>query len=477
MTQRFKQVLSNLSKKEECFTDSEKSIYKRALALAVPMMIQNGITNMVGLIDNIMVGSLGNEAITAVSIVGQLIFVFNLAIFGGLSGPGIYAAQYFGKGDEEGFRNTFRIKHYICAVCLTVGIGVFIIGKEFLIGQYLKGESGTVDPVRTMALAKEYLNIMLWGLLPFAVTQIFASSLRETGDSIKPMVAGICSVAADIIFNYLLIFGKFGFPKMGVRGAALATVIARIVEMLIVIIWTVVRRKDHFFLHGAYKRFIVPASTSFTIIKKGMPIFLNEFLWAGGMAVLTQCYSTLGLDIVAGINISNALCNLLNVVFIAMGNAVGILIGQILGAGKFRQAEKDAFSLMKFTGAVCAVLTVLLIAASGLFPKFYDTSAEIRKSASMFIVITALFFPVQGYLNALYFTLRSGGKTVVTFLFDSVYTWVIVVPAAFLLCKFSGLQVYGVYAIVLSFDFIKLAIGLALIKKGIWISNITESTE
>lgn len=456
--------------------NGERSIYKRAMALAVPMMIQNGITNMVGLIDNIMVGSLGTEAITAVSIVGQLLFVFSLAIFGGLSGPGIYAAQYFGKGDMEGVRNTFRIKHLICAVCLAAGLLAFVLGDELLIGLYLKGESSTVDPIQTMDYAKQYLGIMLWGLPPFVITQIFASSLRETGDSIKPMVGGLFSVVTDIIFNYLLIFGKFGFPEMGVRGAALATVIARVVEMTVVIGWAFLRRNKHSFLQGAYRTLLVPAKTAFAIIKKGTPIFLNEFMWAGGMAALTQSYSVLGLDNVTGLNISNALCNLLNVVFIALGNAVGILIGQTLGAGRYEQAKKDSFSLTKFTGIICVGLTVILVSVSGVFPSFYDTTDEIRRSATLFIIITALFFPVQGFLNALYFTLRSGGKTVVTFLFDSVFTWVVAVPAAFILCRFSGLSVFVIYTIIQAADIIKLVIGYVLIKKDIWISNITEET-
>ena len=142
----------------------KKDIYKKALRLAVPMMIQNGITNMVGLIDNIMVGSIGTEAMTAVSIVGQLIFVFNLAIFGGISGPGIYGAQYYGKGNEEGFKNTFRIKIWICLLCLAAGILAFSLGGEQLINLYLRGESENIDAYLTLKYAKEYLAIMMIGM-------------------------------------------------------------------------------------------------------------------------------------------------------------------------------------------------------------------------------------------------------------------------------------------------------------------------
>lgn len=452
----------------------DRTIYKRALRLAVPMMIQNGITNMVTLVDNVMVGSLGTEATTAVSIVGQLIFVFNLAIFGGISGPGIYGAQYYGQRNLDGFRNAVRMKMWICSICALVGTVLFLCAGENMIGLYLHGESATVDPVLTMGYGLQYLNIMLFTIVPFIITQIYASSLRETGESVKPMAAGIISVIIDIVFNYLLIYGKFGFPELGVRGAAIATLMARVAEMLIVVIWAHLKKKQHEFLHGLYKTILIPKDVSLKMIKKGAPIFFNEFLWAGGIAALTQCYSTRGLEIVAGLNISNAICNLLNVVFVALGSAVGILIGQTLGASEYDKAKKNAFQLMWFTGAICIFLTIILISVSGIFPRFYDTTDQVRDYGKWFIIVTALFFPVQGFLNALYFTLRSGGKTFITFLFDSVYSWVVTLPIALLLCNLTGLPILAVYAVVQAADIIKVIVGYVLIQKGIWISNIVE---
>ena len=452
----------------------KENIYKRALVLAIPMMIQNGITNMVSLIDNVMVGSLGTEEMTAVSIVGQLIFVFNLAIFGGLSGPGIYGAQYYGQRNKKGFQNTFRIKIWIGLLCLVLGMTAFIGFGEPLIELYLRGESETIDSAVTLKNGMHYLWIMLGGLLPFVITQIYSSSLRETGDSMKPMVAGVCSVIVDVIFNYFLIYGKFCFPKLGVEGAAIATVFARIVEMAIVVIWTHIKRGNHGFLHGIYKTLLVPGNIVGEIVKKGIPIFLNEFLWAGSLAAMTQCYSTRGLEIVAGINISNTLCNLLNVVFVALGSAVGILVGQTLGKSDYEQAKKDSFQLTGFTGVISIGLMIVLLLVSGVFPKLYDVTQEVRSYGTDFIMITALFFPVQGVLNALYFTLRSGGKTLITFLFDSVYSWCVTLPIAIFLCYYTSLPILVVYSVVQAADIIKVIVGYVLIRKGKWISNIVE---
>lgn len=454
-----------------------KGVFARAMAIAVPMMIQNGITNAVGLVDNVMVGSLGSEAITAVSIVGQLIFVFSLGIFGGLSGPAIYGAQYYGQKNLDGFRNTVRIKHWIGLGVLIAGLCVFIFGGEFLIDLYLKGESEDIDPVVTMKIAKEYMSVMLWGLPPFVITQIFAGSLRETGSAVKPMIAGIVSVVVDIAGNWLLIYGNLGFPKMEARGAALATVIARFAELAAIILLMYLTKKKHEFLKGLYKRLTIPRETAKRLTVKSLPIFFNELMWAAGVAMLTQIYSRKGIEIVAGLNISNALCNLLNVVFVALGSSVGIIVGQALGASEYKRAKKEAFALMWFTGGVSAVLTVILVAVSGVFPNAYETTDEVRKYASEFIVVTALFFPVQGFLNALYFTLRSGGKTLVTFLFDSVYSWVIGVPAAALLCAFTDIPVLYVFAIVQALDLVKVIIGCVLINKGVWVSNIVDSKQ
>ena len=286
----------------------KQSVYKKALLLAVPMMIQNGITNAVSLVDNLMVGSLGTESMTAVSIVGQLIFVFFLAVFGGLSGPGIYGAQYYGQRNKEGYQNVFRLKVWITAVITFCGLLAFFTMGSQMISLYLHSTAKDIDAAKTLQYGMQYLDIMMIGLIPFAITQIYAGSLREMGESIKPMIGGIASVAVDIVFNYLLIYGKCGFPRLEVRGAAIATVMARFVEMFIVVIWTHASVNKYEFLRGIYKTICIPLHSMKNIIIKGLPIFFNEFLWSGGIAVLTQCYSMKGLQIVAGLNISNAIC-------------------------------------------------------------------------------------------------------------------------------------------------------------------------
>jgi putative MATE family efflux protein len=450
------------------------NIYKQALILAVPMMIQNGITNAVGLIDDLMVGSLGTECIAAVSIAVQLIFVYNLAVFGAISGPGIYCAQYYGQENKEGFWNVFRLKIWICFIVMAIGFLIYHFFAVDLINLYLSGNDSGIDKAVTLNLSSNYLKIMLWTLLPFAVTQIYASSWRETGESVKPMIAGISSVVVDIIFNYLLIFGKFGFPGLGVEGAAIATVIARVVEMLVIVVWVYSEKKKNKYIAGALREITVPLNNMMVVIKTSLPLFFNEFLWAAGFIGTFQCYSLKGLDVVAALNIASTLHNLVIVVIISMGNSVGILIGQQLGASKFEEAKENSLRLTRFTCFLGLIVALMVIAISRVFPTFFETTESIRIMARDFIIINAIFLPLLGILNSLYFTLRSGGKTFITFLFDSVFTWVFVVPTAFLLSKYVDYSILTIFAIVSSLDIIKIIIGYVLIKKGVWISNLVE---
>ena len=448
------------------------NIYKKALMLAVPMMIQSGIANAVVLVDNLMVGSLGTECITGVSISAQILFVFNLAVFGGLSGPGIYGAQYFGHGDREGFANVFRLKLWIVMLVTFVGIGLFLFAGPFLIQLYLTGEGSSFDPDLAMKHGLDYLNIMMVGLIPFALTQVYAGSFRETNHSIEPMVAGLASVGVDIVFNYLLIYGKMGLPALGVKGAAIATVFSRFAELAIIAGWRKARREQYPYLEHVYDTLRIPIGSMKTIIRKSIPIFVNELLWAAGVAALAQCYSRKGLAVVAGMNIANVLCNLLNVVFINLGAAVGILEGQFLGASEFDLAKDSAKKLVWFNGAVCLLLSLILIGLSGIFPKAYNTTDEVRELARWFIIILAIFFPIQGMMNTLYFVLRSGGKTIITFIFDSVFSWTILVPLAYILCRFSPLSIMLILAIVQGAELLKVIFGYILVEKGIWITNL-----
>ena len=199
---------------------------------------------------------------------------------------------------------------------------------------------------------------------------------------------------------------------------------------------------------------------------------VNELLWSLGMATLTQCYSTYGLAVIAGLNISSTISNVCNIVWMAMGNALSIIIGQLLGAGKMEEAKDTDRKLIFFSVSSCLVIGTLLILLSPLFPKIYNTSDEVRSLASRFILISACFMPVQAFLHAAYFTIRSGGKTGITFFFDAGFMWMCSIPVAFVLSRYSGLPILVTYILCQSLDLVKCTIGYILVKKGVWLHNI-----
>ena len=450
----------------------DRAFYALVLSVAIPIMIQNGITNFVSLLDNIMVGQVGTEPMSGVAIVNQLIFIYYLCMFGGLAGAGIFTAQYYGNTDDEGIRHTFRYKLWMGVILTALVCTVFLIKGEDLIGLYLSGRADGGDPAAALRYGSGYLRIMLLGLPAFLVLQVYSSTLRECGETLVPMKAGITAVLVNLIFNYLLIFGHFGFPCLGVNGAAIATVLSRYVEMSIVVVFAHTHRDTHTYIKGIYSTLKVP----FTFVRKffitGFPLLINETLWSAGMAFLAQCYSLRGLNAIAAQNIASTINNVFNIMMVAMGDAVAIIIGQLLGAGKFEEAKDKDNKIIAFTVFSSAVVGMIMFFTAPLFPRLYNTNNEVRTIAAHFLMAYAVFMPEFGFLHTTYFTLRSGGQTIITFVFDSLFMWVVCVPIAYLISHYTSCYVIWIFVAVTSAELIKCAIGFVMVKKGIWINNI-----
>lgn len=453
--------------KERYIGDS--AFYKRYILLALPMILQNAITNLVSFLDNIMVGQLGTEQMSGVAIVNQLIFVYNLAIFGAASAASIFGAQYYGKGNHKGHMYSFRFKIYATLLVTILAILLFLTNGSSLISLYLTDTVGNGATEITLEYGKEYLAIMMVGLFPFAINQSYSTNIKETGQTLVPMIASFAAVGTNAVLDYLLIFGIGPFPKMGVTGAALATVIARYLEALIVIIWAHTHRSKNRYLVGAFTGFGIPMAEFKAILIKGFPLMINEILWAMGMTAVTQCYSIRGLDVVAGLNISTTITNLFNIVYLQLGACISIVVGQYLGAGKLKEAKDADNKMIAFSVFCCIIMASIMLVMGNVFPNIYNTSPEIKALATQFIGVAAIIMPFCSFSHASYFTLRSGGKTLVTFLFDSVFTWVIVVPTAFVLAHFTGLGIVAIYSLVQATELIKVVIGYYMIKSNVWL--------
>ena len=450
----------------------DKAFYKSVLSLLIPIIIQQFITSFVSLLDNVMVGSLGTESISAASISNTVLTVHMLAVFGGLSGASIFGAQFFGKGDMDGMRHTFRFKLYFGVLCSGIAVLVYSLFGESFISSFLQGESNGGDLALTLAQGTGYLRIMLWGLLPFTLVQIYAGTLRESGETKAPMVAGICAILTNLFLNWVLIFGHLGAPALGVEGAAIATVISRYVELLIVVIHSHRHTDRYVFFRNAYRSGYVPRRLIGKITRTGLPLLVNEILWSLGMTFINQFYSTRGLNAVAALNITGTAWNLFCVIMFAMGSAVSIMVGQRLGAGKMEEARDVDRKLIFLTEVIHVVIGLAMIVCSPLVPLLYNVGPEVRDLTRQMLVVAGLSLPLHSFAHVTYFTIRSGGRTVITFFFDAVYTWCITVVLAFCLTRFTDLSIIQIYFCVQFIDVIKLVIGLLMLRSDFWARNV-----
>ena len=455
----------------------DRNFYKKVLAIVMPIMLQNAVSTFVGLLDNIMIGLVGTEDMTGVSIANQLFFVYNLAIFGGLSGVGIFTVQYFGSKDSEGIRQTFRYKIWLGVIVTLIAAAIFYFCKGALIETYLHDTDPELDFDIIRERGKEYIDILLISFPAFVLLQVYASTLRECEQTKVPMLAGIASFSTNLVLNYILIFGKLGFEPMGVKGAAIATVIARCVEAGIVIIWSHTHTLAQPWAKKLYTTLRVPLNTARKFFIKGIPLLANELLWSIGVTFCNQCYSLRGAEVISAQSIASNLTQFTNIVFLSMGSAVGIIVGNLLGAGETKKAKDWDNKLIAFSMALSLISMALLFAACPFFPLIYNTTDRIRHIATNMMRVTAVFVVQQSFLNCSYFTMRSGGKTVITFLFDSVSIWVLSASTAYILCHFTNLDIIPVLIIVSLADIIKVIAGYIMLKKNVWIHNIVSDSQ
>lgn len=417
----------------ECLI-GDRTFYRHVAVVVLPIIVQNTLSNVVSLLDNVMVGQVGTLPMSAVAIINQLLFVFNLCIWGALAGAGIFGAQYYGQGNMEGVRQTLRMKLLIAVGLLVIAFGVLLGAGRPLIELYISADTTAADAAATMEYALGYLRVMLAGLIPFALTQAYASTLRESGQTTLPMRASMIAMGINFVFNSLLIFGVF-------------------------------------------RNFHIDGNLARQVAIKGFPLLLNECLWSMSQAMLLQCYSVRGIQAIAAMNITNTIAQIFNEVFLSLGNATAILVGQELGASRMTGARRTAWRMITLSVSSCAVMGTLLALFSPLIPHIYNTEPAIRELASSVIRTAALCMPLFAFANAAYFTLRSGGKTLITFFFDSCYTWLINFPIAFVLSRYTALPLPIVYLFVNGVDLLKCIIGFILVKKGVWVNNIVASSQ
>ena len=464
-----------MSIREKFFGD--KRFYKRVASLAIPIILQNGITNFVSLLDNIMVGSLGTEQMSGVSIVNQFIFIFNLLIYGAISGAGIFCVQYHGSGDQKGIAHSFRFKLYINIFLTALSMSALFLFDSELISTFLFESDTNGDLALTLSEGLIYLKIMLIGLIPYAISQVYASTLRETEHAVVPMVASIIAVFTNFGLNYVLIFGNFGFDPMGVKGAAIATVISRFTELLILVVWSHLNTDKCRYFKGVFKSFTIPLDLVKRMFLKALPLMANEFLWSISLTLRNQCYATRGIDVVAAQNICSTIFNVFSVVYMSFGTVISIMVGSLLGQGKFDEA-KDTNRKVLVCSVFCGVtLGTLLAVSSGIFPELYNTEDSVKSLATYMMIVSGIYMPLYAFNNSSYFSIRSGGSVGITFVMDSGFMWMVMLPVSFIFSRFTDVDIHGLFAICQGAEAMKSTISFYMLKKGTWTKRLVGDKE
>lgn len=441
----------------------KKSFYFTALLLAMPNIIQQLVTNLSQMVDNLMVGRLQEIAIAGVTITNQIFFIFTIVMLGLSAAGGIFITQYRGAKNDEKVTEVFRV-----VLLFAIGLGlIFFFAMHFIpevfLGLFAK------DP-QTIASALSYVDFIKYTFLIYPISLAIGASYRFCGLVKVPMYVAIVSVIVNIIFNYLLIYGNFGFPALGVPGAAIATLIARVVEVVILFVLT--RKLNTPIKITLSKMFSFEKFVLTDYINKGYGLIINEFFWSLGMQMVVVVYTSKISENIAAMSIANVMTNLIFVGMSGMSVAVSIIVGNSLGQGKFEDARRDSKKLLKLSSGVGLSLGIIVVIVSYFITMLYDINPETLMAARLVIVAAASFSWLY-YLNVgFFYTLRAGGDTKSVLIMDSGFVWAVMIPAALLIGQLH-LYLPLHYFVVQFFDFIKLIVARARYRKGHWLKNLT----
>lgn len=452
-----------------------KSFYRRAARISLPILVQGTLTYLVGFIDNIMVGQMGTEAMSGVAIGNQLHYVYYNCLMGIVAGGSVFGSQFFGKKDMIGFKESFRFRLLACLALSAAAFLILFFYGEYFISLFLHTQDDMVSTDMTLQYGKQYLRILIMGMALFTLTQVYASVMKDMGETFIPMIASAAAILSNTALNYLLIFGRLGLPQLGVQGAAIATVLSRFIELAI-ILYVVWRRKNIFqVLHNAFGKNRNAAPFSRKILLKSFPLMINESFWSVGTSIMLQCYSFRGIYVVAGLNIATSIYNIFTVIYTSIGGTVAIMMGQLIGADKMQEA-KDANRKL-FTIAILAsiIFGMILFAVAPFIPQVYATTPAVRSLATRFMRILAICLPISCFTHVAFFTIRAGGKALITFLYDSLNLWIINIPLAYCLTRYTNMPIVHIYFICQIAEIVKLTAGYILVKKGVWLNNIVKS--
>ena len=446
-----------------------ENFYRIYAKLALPLVLQQFLNVLLNLADNLMIGKLGESSIASVGFANKYYMVFNITLFGAFSGGSIFLAQFYGKKDYEILKKIFGFMMVLAIFFFSIFTVVGYFFPEWVIGIF----SNDQEVIR---IGASYLKIIAVSFPMTAISLAVIMSIRSMGKTLEPLIISFAAVLINVILNYILINGKLGFPVMGVRGSALATTIARTIEvsLYIFLIW-----KNGYYLKGKLRSYFgLSKEILASVLKISMPVLLTEIIWVCGTAALTVAYAKAGTNQAASVQIGEILLNFSTVVFMGIANAASIIIGQAIGAGRPKEAMLMAKKIMKiaFVFSFISAVFLELIAAPVLV--FYSLKPEVMQMTIMVIRVlgVAVFFKMLNW-TILIGILRAGGDTKVAFLLDTVLLVFYAVPVAFLGTVVWKLPIYQVVALANCEEIVKFFLGFWRYHSKKWMHDLTNITK
>lgn len=444
---------------------NDKNFYKTMLKLSLPIVAQNLILSSLNLVDNIIIGGLNAVAIAAVGLANQYFFLLNLVLFGICSGSSIFIAQFWGNRD---IKNIKRVLGLSLITGVTASAIFTVLGLIFP-RQILKLFSNDADVIK---MGSDYLRIIVFSYVLSAVSFSYSFALRSIRQVKTPMYVSAVALVINTFLNYSLIYGMFGLPRLGIRGSAIGTLIARTVEMTLLLF---IVYKNKLPIAASFKElFDLPREFVKRFYKITSPVILNESVWALGVSIYSVVYAHMGTDVIASTTISSTVERIIWVIFLGLGNACAIMIGNKIGEGKEDEIFLYAKRFIVINPLSAAVMGVIVYFISPVFLMAYNISPTVLEFARKNLIVFSIFLAFRAFnFTSIVGILRSGGDTTFSLLMDLGGVWLVGIPMAYLGGILLKLPIYYVYAMVSCEEVFKVILGLPRILSKKWINNLT----
>ena len=446
------------------------SFYRQALLIGVPVMLQSLIQSLVSLVDNFMVAELGDVKMSGVSVAGQILFVFMVLSNAICAAGGIYMTQFSGAKDKTGMRQALRFKFYLIGSFIALYLLVCFVFPRQILGMMVIGNA---EAEAILDAGEEYMRLMGFMGVPFCVSVVLATSMREIGQVRAPLVISVIGTLVNCALNWVLIYGNLGAPRLEVRGAAYATIIARFVEMALYILF--VLRNPQPFLGKRGEKLRTDWKLFGEILRRGWLMLFSETLWVISETVTTAVYNGRGgADVVSGMSAGWAIVNLLFVSFGGVNTATAVIIGKTLGKGQLDEARKQKTWMLSAAVVFGLFMTGLGGLSTLLAPLVFGHLSPVAQDICRdLVLLVALYMPVWVYTNVQFSVARAGGDTVMGAVVDGCVTLAVVIPGLLLLARWTDWGPVLMYGVLKLTDIVKIIVAHLWLKKEKWVKNLT----